>query len=472
MPTSRFASTAISFPAIVAAGGAAAIAFGEKIGINGGQGWDGLAYTEWAIHGTRVLHEGLTRYHAQRVLPSLIVSPFAHDVHSTLNAFAIWNVIVLTIAAVLWADLSRRWTRPAAWAGFIALFGSFAVAKHAIYYPALTDPTAFALGMLMVWGFLTKRPIALVIAAIAGALTWPALPPLALAMLIVPTGRPIERDIPKLAVGAGMLAAIVFLAVGLRYLAHPVPDVGDEKFADWVMRPWLALTLPLLVAMIVAGIYYVVAPTGGVIAYVRGLSRRRLAVTVAITSAIYVGLALYLSQVGTKGAGPTGAQFLCEHTLAAFRGPLWGPVAHVVYFGPIVVIAMLAWKRIGRVAWSWGPAMSLALAMIVMFAAGSNSRQWSHLVPVLVAVTIAATEARWTWWTVSGFAALTLAWSKIWLHIGYDSVDNWLRFPNQRYFMQTGPYMATDTFVVHLIAVVLTLGLVYTGSRWGGSRSS
>src|SRR5262249_56758480 len=50
------------------------IAFGERIGINGGQGWDGMAYTAWAEDfWQRVIVEHLTRYHSQRVLPSALV---------------------------------------------------------------------------------------------------------------------------------------------------------------------------------------------------------------------------------------------------------------------------------------------------------------------------------------------------------------------------------------------------------------
>ncbi|HEY6033466.1 MAG TPA: hypothetical protein VIV58_04380, partial [Kofleriaceae bacterium] len=63
----------VAMAALVALGGALAIAFGERIGINQGQGWDGISYTEWARDFAHVLHDGLTRYHAQRVLPSAVV---------------------------------------------------------------------------------------------------------------------------------------------------------------------------------------------------------------------------------------------------------------------------------------------------------------------------------------------------------------------------------------------------------------
>ena len=459
--------------ALVALGGALAIAFGERIGINQGQGWDGISYTQWAQDFARVLHDGLTRYHAQRVLPSaaiyeaLKLAGAAHDVPHVLRAFAVLDVAVLAAAAALWAHLAAtlQWSRAAAWAGFVALFGSFANAKHATYYPALTDPAAFALGMMMAWAYLTDRPIALWCCAVLGVVTWPALPPLALVLLVLPRRSPPEVGGAldrRIAIGLGGVAAAVFVIVAFHYLAHPVAGVGDEKFAAWVPRDLLWVTVPLLVALIAAGIAFVIAPVHwrAVIAYVRALPKQRTAIAVGAAVALYVARAIYLAKLGTKGEGPTGAQFLCEHTLAALRGPLWGPVAHIVYFGPIIAVAIACWKRVCSVAWSWGPAAVVAVVLVVAFGAGSNSRQWNHLEPFLVAATIAATAAWWTPRRVIGFAVLAVIWSKVWFHLGYDTALDWHSFPNQRYFMNTGPYSADGPYLVHLAAAALTIGLV------------
>jgi hypothetical protein len=225
----------------------------------------------------------------------------------------------------------------------------------------------------------------------------------------------------------------------------------------------LVVTVPTLVAVLALGTYFVVAPVrlAVLLEYLRALSRRRLAIVLVAAIALYVARAVYLAKVGTQGEGPTGAQFACEHTLAALRGPLWGLVHHVVYFGPIIAVAILAWRRVGATVWSWGPAATIGLAMVVVFAAGSNSRQWLHLLPLLVAATIAATDSLWTRNRLFGFAALSLVWSKVWFHLGYDTVLDWHTFPNQRYFMNTGPYAANTPYLVHLIAGVTTTVLLW-----------
>jgi hypothetical protein len=458
--------------AIVLVGGAIAIAFGERIGINGGQGWDGISYTQWASDfWTHVVHDGLARYHAQRVLPSALIDLALHGqphtVPNILRAFAIANVVWLAAAAVLWAHLAHamKWSRLAAWAGFVAMFVTFANAKHATYYPALTDTPAFALGMWMVWAYLLDKPIALWLCALVGVVTWPALPPLAVAMLIFPRAVLSAGGNRRISIALAAVGALAFVVVGFHFLAHPVPGVGDEKFAAWVPRDLLWVTVPVLVAMLGVGFYLTLAPVGGLLEYVRALARRRLAIAVLAVAVLYAGRAWYLARVGTRGEGPTGAQFLCEHTLSALRGPVWGLVHHVVYFGPVIAVALVMWKRIAAIAASWGPAAVLASGMTVAFAAGSNSRQWSHLVPFLVAATIAATDSLWTRERLIGFTVLAVIWSKVWFHLGYDTVLDWHTFPNQRYFMNTGPYAATLPYLVHLAAAVVTVALVLVTVR-------
>jgi hypothetical protein len=460
--------------AIVVVGAIVTIALGERIGVNGGQGWDGMSYVQWARDFPHsVLEAGLTRYHSQRVLPSAIVhgamrlagtEPTAAHV---ITGFAILNAIVLALAAALWAHLAHHmgWRRPAMWVGFLALFGCFGNARHALYYPTLVDSTAFALGMAMIWAFLVQRPVVLWLVAVLGVVTWPAMPPVALALLVLPRpGAPLAEAPARrwLAVAAAAVATVGFIAIGLYYLQHPMRGVGAEKFADWVHRDLLVITLPLLAAMLCGGWYLVLREPRlwDLRAYLRALSRPRLAIAAAAAIVVLVARAAWISRIGTRGEGPSGAQFMCEHTLAALRGPLWGPVHHVVYFGPIILVAGFCWRRIARVTAAWGPSAVVAIAMVLAFAAGSQSRQWIHLFPFLTAATIAATHERWTARRALGFLVLAVAWSKLGLTIGYDHHVNWLAFPNQRYFMTQGPYASDTMYLVHLVAASVTAGFV------------
>jgi hypothetical protein len=449
---------------------------GERIGINGGQGWDGMSYTMWAQDFDAVLRTGLTKFHSQRVLPSGVLYyvlrglGIARTVPHVLTAFAILNTLLLALSAVIWAHLGAvmKWRRAAVWAGFIALFGSFANLRHALYYPALTDPSAFALGLAMTWAYLAQRPLVLWLVAAIATFTWPALPPIAIALLLFPRAS-VEPELrwDKLQRITAIVVALaltgVFLLIARRYLLEPVPGVGDEKFAQWVRRDLLLLTVPGLV-LVLGGAWYVLLrqrQLWNARRYLGQLRVRRTLIAIGGIVMIFIARGLWLAALGTQGEGPTWAQFLCEHTLSAIRGPLWGLVHHVVYFGPIVLVAALSWRRVAGAAADWGPAALLALALAVAFAAGSNSRQWNHLLPFLVATTVAATHELWTARRVAAFALLTLAWSKLWLHIGYDKAEHWWEFPNQRYFMHHGPYANDTMYVVHAIAAALTAAALW-----------
>ncbi len=472
--TTTWRRDAAAMVAIVLALCVVTIALGERIGVNGGQGWDGMSYTTWAeAFWDRVVVAGLTRYHSQRVLPSALVHGGLRLLHlptdpaHVIAGFQLLNSLALALATLAWAHLGMvmGWRRPACWVGFVALIGGFANARHALYYPTLTDPTAFLLGMAMVWGYLTRRPWMVWITALLGVVTWPALPPLAIGLLLLPRGEPPLAAAPAsrrervVAVMLSGLAALGFLAIAWRYLAHPVPGVGDEKFAHWVRRDLLSVTLIALFAMLTAGwaCLLVALPLASLRAYLRQQSWRRSAVVMASVVVLLIARAAWLSRIGTRGEGPSGAQFLCEHTLSAIRGPLWGPVHHVVYFGPIVAVAIVCWRRLAAAAAAWGPGAVLGLGLTLAFAAGSNSRQWNHLLPLLVAATIAATHELWTARRAIVFAAIALPWSKLWFRIGYDQHHDWQKFPDQRYFMNHGPYADDWMYLVHLAAAAATV---------------
>lgn len=469
--------------ALVLALGVVTLAFGERIGINAGQGWDGLSYMRWSDEfWHRVVELGVTKYQAQRVLPSLIVYAIAHPlgvsptVEHHLTAFALVDLAMMLASAVLWAHLAlrvMRWRAVVAWVGFVALFASFANARHALYDPVLVDSTAFALGMLMVWGFLARRGWAIFVAGALGAITWPPLPPIACVLLLLPRPRePVEAVAarwPRALAGAIAMAITAWLLLLARdYRAHPLPGVGDDKLVTWIRDDLLAVTVALVALQLVLG-WYVLVRDGrlwNVAGYVRQQRARNAVLAVVAIAALYAARAWWLAKAGTAPGGPTREQFLGEYGLEILRGPLWGLVHHAVYFGPIVLVALLAWPRACAVAVEWGPGAVIGTAMIVGFSAASESRQWIHLFPLLVALALGATADRWTPRRAVAFAVVALAWSKLWLKIGFDHIAGWHQQPDESYFMQIGPYASDSSYLAHLVAAVVTAAAIFAVLRF------
>ncbi|NVB82997.1 MAG: hypothetical protein HOV81_31755, partial [Kofleriaceae bacterium] len=86
--------------------------WGERIGINRGQGWDGETYVQWAADFPHQMFDlGTTTYHAQRVLPSAVVHYAMKavgarpTVPNILVGFHVLDTLMLVLAAILWARI-------------------------------------------------------------------------------------------------------------------------------------------------------------------------------------------------------------------------------------------------------------------------------------------------------------------------------------------------------------------------------
>ena len=140
---------ALMMIAAVAVLAAVTIGWGERIGVNGGAGWDGQAYVSWARDFPGAMRSGFTVYQSKRVVPSAIVYGALRALgnprsdRDVIVAFQVLDALAL-IASALFLHLIARalaWSRAAAWAGFALTFLGFDLARNALYYPAL-DPGA------------------------------------------------------------------------------------------------------------------------------------------------------------------------------------------------------------------------------------------------------------------------------------------------------------------------------------------
>jgi hypothetical protein len=457
--------------ALVVVGGAITIAWGERIGVNSGLGWDGQAYVAWARDFPAAVDHGVTAYQSYRMLPSAIVygALAVFDIARTdpniLVAFQVLDLVAIVASVLAMIRIARvlAWPRAATWAAFVAIVLSFAIARHALYYPDLTDPTAFALGMLLVLAYLERRRIASAVIGFATAFTWPVLLPAALVALVAPRPReplpPVAaRWITPAAVIAAVAAAALVVAWLLAYWSWPHLD-HLTRHAHVELLP---LTIGCAAGVTGAAIFALARePRAWALApYARSLATWRTAVACAVAVAIVVAARTWVAHVGTAGSGPTVEYNLGFMAAGAIHGPLWGPGGQIIYWGPIVIVAMLAWPRVAGVVAEWGPAAVIAFAMAVVQIVSPEGRHVTHLMPFVIVATIHATASKWDLRRVLVLAALSAAWSKLWLKIGYDAVIYQFAFPNQRYFMQFGEYSNDTTFVVHLVAAGITAAVL------------
>lgn len=471
----RMLPTTLAMVLIVLGFGLAAFVWGPIIPANGGYGWDG------AVYGiiTRDFHEAVfvkrvDAYRVQRVLPCGVVHYGLRLLGMPLDdahiqrGFQVYNLAILLAGVFLWGAASRRMrlSKPATWVGFIGIFGNFAVMRMTFYYPVLTDTTAFALGLAALYAFVAERRAFLWLVGLAGAFSWPLVAPMVLLLLFFPVSaaRRATSDGRKPLLVTVLPAASVLVFTLIRY--------AKGKIADNTVEPWDD-ALPLSLALVFT---YLLFATRGL--FDRGTLRRLLTFRKetrwsAAVAAVALVLAIVLVKrfVFVPGPAPgyTPKMFLTTTALLSVAKPAIFLVAHVVYFGPIVALAMLYWPRVCERARSYGlGAVGVIFAMLLL-SITSESRHLLNFLPLAVAFTVASLDSAFKPHHVWLFAALGLLTSKCWFPMGQPFVGFWppgsqqYFLDNQHYFMSQGPWMSDGSYFLQAAATLLVFLVVGLG---------
>ncbi len=182
-----------------------------------------------------------------------------------------------------------------------------------------------------------------------------------------------------------------------------------------------------------------------------------------VTLVILVKLALRFWLVPSS-PGISVKSFIAATCMLALAKPAIFFVAHVVYFGPIVVAAVLLWPEVARNVRTLGLGAVLAAVLALLMGMTSESRHLAPFIPLLVAMTIQAMErASLSTRHDVVFVLLALFVSKVWLPINagpFRGVP--AEFPDQFYFMNQGPWMSGFSYFVEG-AVVLGVAIVLGG---------
>lgn len=463
MPGRRDALLMIAAVALLAA---VTIGWGERIGVNGGAGWDGQAYVSWARDFPGAMRSGFTVYQSKRVVPSAIVYGALRAIgrprtdRDAIVAFQVLDALAL-IASALFLHLIARslaWSRATAWAAFALTFLGFDLARNALYYPALTDTFAFLLGIALVWAYLERRAVACgVIAVLAGG-TWPAVFPIALAAMVLPRPDALPavefRGRRAAAVGIAAIAAAGAIVWLVAYWRHPYPTMG--KYVALALTDLLAVTIACTALVCGAAVHAIAREprAWAVVPYLRSLAPRRTAITAAAAIAIFAARELWVRALGTRGPGIRFDEFAGMAAAFNMRGPLWNVVHHVVWFGPVVVLAILVWPRACARLAAWGHVPIAAVALTIALSIDTESRVLVGLWPFVIVAVV--DSVAWTPRSTAIAAALGLVWSKLWWHLGYDRAIDAFDWPNLRYTMHDGPRASDATFLAHGIAAVIT----------------
>ncbi len=439
--------------ALTAVGAVAGVLLPDKIAINGGFGWDGAIYGGFAQDFWARYHTGVSAYYVGRLLPSLFIYQTLRVLSVPLTegnvvlAFGVLNAVMLAASAWLWTRIARRLDLGpiGLWFGYVAAFASCFALKMISYYPVLTDATAFFLGWAMLAAYLEGSTWLLLVCILVGQFTWPTVLPVGAILLIWPFSRDVGAgsgpDAPYAAsLRAGVLAVVPALAVAVLAFAalhkggRPLPNLID------VLRPAWPLSVICSCAYLATALFLLLRGSPGVLRlrpYLEPFRHRATYFKVVLL----VGLAMVDRLLPSRSVVPIGKSQMFE--LIAWNSvvaPLRFLVAHVTYFGPVVLILVLGWRTVARMIGESGPGLTLWAILAVLLSLDSESRHLVNVAPVLIAFVAKAVDThRPRARALFVFTALSLLVSKVWLVIGTE---------RSLYFLNAGPWMSHEQYAV------------------------
>lgn len=456
----------------------ATLLFGERVLSSDGLGPDGAHFARSAFDPWRaIVVEGVDPYYLQRMLPGAVVhvglwiTGTPRDLEHVILGFAVLDIVLLLLSVFLWIGIAEEFaiSSTGRWLGFIGLFVNYAVLKHALYVPVMTEVMAFALGLAMLYLYLRNWSVALACVAFVGAFAWPVTAASAVPLILWPrqaVPAPDRTGTTLGTVSALLLAGAMVAAFLYMFVIRGIRTVGAGPIVPIVT--WAA---PLAATLYGAHIYSGVrALAAGVdLSYVRralaSLTPPRLAL--ALTPLLVSQLVTRLLASGVEPQSLRG--FLRFVVFLPNTRPYLFMVAHLAWFGAGVLLLMLYWSDICRAAWRFGPGLPALLLCSLLIALTPEARQSTLAWPMFaVLATWVVQERGWSSGANWAMGAVALALSKIWLTLNTPEAIAYggdlsgltremavrLYYP---YLVSHGPLMPNAAYVIQAAVFVVLL---------------
>jgi len=317
------------------------------------------------------------------------------------------------------------------------------------------------MGMLL--AYVRRRPEALALVTLLGAFTWPTLLHAGVILLVFPPAPPRAspgapgRLGPLLLAGAAALTA-TSAALYLHYF------VGYRGL--YPVAPAMENVLFLSAALVGVYLFFAAAPLlpSCLLPDQKILTRQRLTgACLGLALVAAVKLSVHALAGGPPPALTPATTLLIIPELAIAR-PLVFAVAHVLYYGPMILLAAFAWGSCCRTARSMGWGIPLLLLLGIAMSISSESRWLIIYIPFLAAVLVKTLDGCAIGKAFgAAFLGISLVLSKVWMPFNFADPSQAdpaaKRTCLELYVAGQGPWMSTRMYLIQG-AVVIVLGLL------------
>jgi hypothetical protein len=482
-------------PLILLLWGLFSILFKSIIPVAGGFGWDGAFYGRVAMDFPNMIGN-IDSYGANRIFPGILLHYLSTILSIPLNPksvlweYRIYNVVILVCSSIFWVFISNRLLlKPIAkWIGFCALFINFPLLTFHFYYPALTDGTAFFISILMLYSYLEKKNILLLVVTAISFFTWPVCVVLGFLLFIYA-----NADTSFWSYNNKRISLLFILFILLPFLALWVGlNFKQELLNIFVQLGSIGLIfkkgfisdcyLPFNYNYFINGflgigfigvMYWFILKNFDFLKFFRSNFHANLLLKFFIIIIILITL-MILKRLICSTSLPTFTALMYFKNY--FRGlnvnfPFQFIVGQITYWGPIILLLIIFFKDFIRQLQTFSLPIMFGFLFTVIFIINSESRSIIYFYPFIVIVilkTLDFSKFRNLRLFAISFFLISLIYSKVWLPIELPSNDSpeniaygYDHFPSQSYFMNFAYFMNFQMYLVHATVAAIFFTILY-----------
>lgn len=464
------------FPAILFYYGIAYVFWGEKYYLNDGFSMDGIVFSTFVkqFNGSYFFDT----YYVHRIFPSFLVGGFFKlfsipiSNHHIFRAFQVLNLLSIILSCwyikktlALLKVSPRNQTL-----GLILFVFSFSVIKMPFFLAVMTDTVAMAISIMMLYFYLKKNTVGLVICTVLACFTWPMLFYQGIILLFIPFLLLTYSKVKPLTKWTiHLLSALFALLLCIYLVVVKQADTNVELVAK-INRT----LLPLSIAGVALLFYFF--PSILLNASLLNIKTffKKLKVVNILTAALVFGLTTlivyYLNPVPSKFYPLYN--ILTGTVTSALMWPLHTIVSHTAFWGMIMILLMLFWfdfaKLLSQMGWGIVTAFSLNL---FTFGIISETRCLVNLFPWVIVFLIKAIN-KYSFSTAFYIVVTCLSafMSKIWFLLNPDrnmpyfmqlDKNGSMGFPDQKLWMHIGPWMSERMYQIQGAGIIVVIILIF-----------
>ncbi len=442
----------------------------EKIPVNNQTGWDGKHYANLSIHFEELaVQKQIDSYQYQRMLTPAVIHYTARllgmelNEHNIVSVFYLYNCLLILLCALIFFHLCTflNCSVSSEIIGFSALFLNYFILKNTSYYPVLTDITAFFGGMCLVSFFIRQKNLLIWLTVIIGQFCYPLFLIISAPLALAIRNNSFARLLKQFRVFA-ILAVLVIILVSVGfYQILFVPDAIIPKYKmelNTFMLPLSILVVWIYLWRSINTFTYAETSGNDIPKIIEPLAK--LLCLVAFVSLVnYV-----INKISIPEEVFTPIVFINNLLQQSIDNPAVFLVSHIIYLGPAIVLVLFLYKPFIQTVTTLGDSAILYCCLILVFSIGSETRQFIHFYPfIIVVLMITLNQHPVSTTKAICFAVLSLFASKCWFPINTPQSFTdyaYTEFPNQRYFMNHGPFMSDLSYYINVVIVGSEMALV------------